>query len=66
LTHLRHLGGGFLQGLVAILFAGKIEKEARLLKAGTLFFPAVDDGFKRGLLLENALGFFRVVPEIRL
>lgn len=28
--------------------------------------PSVNDSLERGLLLENALGFFAVVPEIRL
>jgi hypothetical protein len=27
--------------------------------------PSVNDSLERGLLLENALGFFAVVPEIR-
>jgi hypothetical protein len=31
-----------------------------------VLFPGIDDGFERGLLFENSLSLFPVVPEIRL
>jgi hypothetical protein len=30
-----------------------------------MLFPGVEDLFKRGLLFENPLGLFAVVPELR-
>jgi hypothetical protein len=31
-----------------------------------VLFPGIDDGFERGLLFEDSLSLFAVVPEIRL
>jgi hypothetical protein len=70
---LRHLladGGDlfrcFVQRVVAFLFLGDVEKKPRLLEIGAMLFPGVNDALERRLLPQDALSFFRVVPEIRL
>jgi hypothetical protein len=55
-----------LQGLVALFFTGKFEKEASLLQAAPVLLPIVYDGFKGGLFLEYCLSLLGVVPKIRL
>ena len=70
---LRHLAsdlGNFGRRLAERFFAlfvlGDLEKKPRLFEPGPVFFPSIDDRFEPGLLFEDALGFFAVVPEIRL
>ena len=43
-----------------------VEKKARLFEIRAMLLPGVDDAFEGGLFPENALGFFAVVPKIRL
>jgi hypothetical protein len=54
-----------VQSLFTLFIFGYVEKEARLLEAGLMLLPRADDFLKRGLFLENRLGFFAVVPKIR-
>jgi hypothetical protein len=70
---LRHLpcdlgdfGRRFAERFFALFVPGDVEKEACLFEPGPVFFPKIDDALEGGLLFENALGFFAVVPEIRL
>jgi len=56
---------GFVEGLLALFFLRELEKETRLFESCSVFFPGVDDLFQRGLLFENSLRLFAVVPEIR-
>jgi hypothetical protein len=58
--------GGFTQRFLVVLVFGDIEEKSRLFKIGAMFFPGGDYRFERGLLAENALRFFRVIPKIRL
>ena len=57
---------GFGKRIIVFFVLGDVEVEARLFELGAVFRPCVDDRFERRLLLEYRLGFFRVVPEIRL
>jgi hypothetical protein len=66
LRHLGDLRGGFAERLFALLVFRYIEKEPRFFKSRSIFFPGVYDIFEGGLLFENTLGLFAVVPEIRL
>jgi hypothetical protein len=66
LSDLGDLRGGFAERLFALLIFRDIEIETRFFEGRSIFFPGVDDFFERGLLFENALGFFAIVPEIRL
>jgi len=62
--------GDFRRGLSERIFAflvlGDVEKKPRLFEIGAMLFPGIDDALKGGLLFENTLGFFRVVPKIGL
>ena len=56
----------FAQRFIALFVLGDVEKEAGLFESRSIFFPGVDDVFQGGLLFENSLSFFAIVPEIRL
>jgi len=58
--------GGFAERLVAFLILGDVEKKPRFFKIGLMLFPMSQNGFERGLFLENGLSFIGVVPEVRL
>jgi hypothetical protein len=60
------LGRGFAQRIVALFIFGDVEKEPRLFEIRAVLFPGVDDAFEGRLFFKKRLGFFRVVPEIRL
>jgi hypothetical protein len=64
LSDFRHLRGGLLESLLALLIFGDVEKEAGFFKARPMFLPSVYDCSKRSLFSQNVLCFFRVVPEI--
>jgi hypothetical protein len=53
-----------LERLLAFFVFGDVEKETGFFETRPVFLPSVYDRSKRGLFLENALRFFRVVPEI--
>jgi len=66
---LRHIGDfcrGFAEGVFALFIFGDVEEESRFFKVRAIFFPGIYDPFERGLLFEDSLGFFGVVPEIGL
>jgi hypothetical protein len=66
---LRHVGDfcrSFAEGVVALFVFGNVEEEARLFKVRAIFFPGIYDAFERGLLFEDSLGFFGIVPKIGL
>jgi hypothetical protein len=52
------------KSIFALFILGDVEKKTRFLEVCAMFRPSVNDGFQRGLLLENCLSFLRVVPEI--
>ena len=56
----------FAERVFALFILGDVKKKPRLLELGAMFFPRIDHRFERGLFLEYRLGFFGVVPEIRL
>ena len=58
--------GGFAERFFALLVFGDVEKKPRLFKIGSMFFPTRENRFESGLFFENGLGFFGVVPKIRL
>ena len=61
-----NLSRRFAQRIFALFILGDVEKKARFFEARALLLPSVDDSFDGGLFFEYALGFFAVVPEIRL
>ena len=66
LSNLGHLCRRFAERFVALFVLGDVEKETSLFESRSISFPGVDDVFEGGLLFENGLSFFAVVPEIRL
>jgi len=64
LAHSSDLRRRLGQSIVALFILGDLEKKPRFLEVGAMLRPCVNDGFQRGLLLENCLSFLRVVPEI--
>jgi hypothetical protein len=60
------LGRSLGKGVFALLVLGDVEKKARLFEIRAMLLPDVDNALEGGLLFENTLGFFRVVPKIRL
>jgi len=56
----------FVEGFLAFFVGCEIEKKTRFLKTGTLFLPSVYNILERGLLFQDTLSLFAVVPEIRL
>jgi hypothetical protein len=63
---LSHLCGSLVQGLLALLLFGNIEKETRFFKVGALLLPRIDDFREGRLLAQNALSLLAVVPKFRL
>ena len=59
-------GRRFAERIFAFFVLGDLEKKPRLFEPGPVFFPRIDYAFEGGLFFEDALGFFAVVPEIRL
>ena len=62
----RDFGRRFAKSLFALFVLGDVEKKACLFEPDPVFFPKIDYAFEGGLFFEDALGFFAVVPEIRL
>lgn len=62
----RYLCCRFGERVFALLIFRDIKKKPRLLEFGAMLCPRIDHRFERRLLLEDGLGFFRVVPEIGL
>jgi hypothetical protein len=58
------LGGRFAQRVFAFLLLRDVKKEAGFFQVVLVFFPAFADAFEGGLLSEDGLGFFAVVPEV--
>jgi hypothetical protein len=56
----------FGKRIFAFFVFSDIKKKPRIFEIGAMFRPCLDDRFERGLFLEDRLGFFCVVPEIRL
>jgi len=54
------------KGILAFFIFGDIKKKPGVFELGAMLRPCLDDCFERGLFLEDRLGFFCVVPEIRL
>jgi hypothetical protein len=57
---------GFAQRVFALFVFGDAKKKTRLFEVSAVLRPGVDDAFEGRLFLEDRLGFFRVVPKIRL
>jgi hypothetical protein len=64
--YLGDLCRSFTERFFALLVFGYIEKEAGFLEIGLMLLPGVDNPLEGGLLFENALGLFAVVPKFRL
>jgi hypothetical protein len=64
LPDFRHLRGSLLKRLLALFVFGDVEKEAGFFETRPVFLPSVYDCSERSLFFQNALCFFRVVPEI--
>ena len=64
-SYFGNLRRGLAKGLFAFFVFGYVKKEARLFEPGPVFFPGIDNSFERGLLFEDTLSLFAVVPEIR-
>lgn len=56
----------FAQSFLAFFVCREIEKKTSFLKTRPVFLPGVEEILERGLLSQNPLGLFSVVPEIRL